>query len=365
MGGIASSTTFDIPKECIGGVVVNEGPDFRIEVKNIPVPGIKSDEVLIRMNCTGLCMSDVHYMLNDWSMPPMSQFGTQCAGHEGAGVIVKVGDRVKNLKVGQRAGVKPIADICHTCAECKSGREMYCQNTTLAGLQVDGSYKQYIKSPERYTALIPDGISDYLAGPVMCSASTIYSSLKESGIRAGNWACFPGGGGGVGIQGVQLATAMGIRTIVVDTGAEREELAKKMGAEAFVDFKEVENAAAKVVEITEGGAHAVFVTAIQSYPISVDYLGSRAGGVVMCIGLPPKGKFHIDLDPSKLVFRNQSVKGTLVSSLADIDATLEFAKRGKLRLEPTIVGISKFNESVQKLKNGQVVGRIVVDFNLP
>lgn len=93
----------------------------------------------------------------------------------------------------------------------------------------------------------------------MCSASTIYSSLKTANLRPGQWACFPGGGGGVGIQGVQLAAAMGLRPIVVDTGSERAELAKKMGAELFIDFKEG-NPVEKVIEVTEGGAHAVFIT---------------------------------------------------------------------------------------------------------
>lgn len=103
-------------------------------------------------------------------------------------------------------------------------------------------------------------MDDYVAGPVMCSASTTYTALKASGIHAGQWACFPGGGGGVGIQGVQLAAAMGLRPIVVDTGAERKELAERMGAEAFVDFKEVQNPTEEVVKLTGGGAHAVFVT---------------------------------------------------------------------------------------------------------
>src|SRR5271154_5923267 len=129
-----------------------------------------------------------------------------------------------------------------------------------------GSYKQYMPSPERYTTLIPDGVSDYVAGPIMCSASTIYRSLKESGLRPGQWAVFPGGGGGVGIQGVQLAEAMGLRPIVVDTSEEKKKLALSLGAEHFVDFKD-SNPHAKVVELTEGrGAHAVFVTAPQAYP---------------------------------------------------------------------------------------------------
>jgi len=94
----------------------------------------------------------------------------------------------------------------------------------------------------------------------MCSASTIYSAIKASGIRAGEWAVFPGGGGGVGSQGVQLASAIGLRPIVVDTGAERRKLALELGAEHFVDFKEVKDPIEEVVALTEGGAHACFVT---------------------------------------------------------------------------------------------------------
>jgi alcohol dehydrogenase, propanol-preferring len=94
----------------------------------------------------------------------------------------------------------------------------------------------------------------------MCSASTMYTSIKAAKLLPGQWAVFPGGGGGVGIQGVQLASAMGLRPIVVDTGAEREALAKEMGAEHFVDFIENSDPHAEVVKLTEGGAHGVFVT---------------------------------------------------------------------------------------------------------
>lgn len=109
----------------------------------------------------------------------------------------------------------------------------------------------------------------------------MYTSLKEARLLPGQWAVFPGGGGGLGIQGVQLAHAMGLRAIVVDTGDERRKITKELGAEHFVDFKEVEDPTADVVKLTEGGAHAVFVTAYQSYPIALKYLGSRAGGQVM------------------------------------------------------------------------------------
>lgn len=83
----------------------------------------------------------------------------------------------------------------------------------------------------------------------------------------------------------------------------------------------------------------------------------------MCIALPSAGQYPITVSGAEMVMRNRSIKGTMVSSRADVNKTLEFAQRGKLRLEPEVVGLSRFNESVQRLKAGKVAGRIVVDFN--
>lgn len=150
-----------------------------------------------------------------------------------------------------------------------------------------GSYQEYVVSPARYTSPIPDGVSDEVAGPIMCSASTIYRSLIEADLTPGSYACFPGGGGGVGIQGVQLAKAMGHRPIVVDTGAEKKALAMKMGAEAFVDFKEAgDQLGEEVKKVTGGvGSHGVFITAPAAYKTALDLVGERVGAKIMCIGL--------------------------------------------------------------------------------
>ena len=134
----SSAPTFDVPKECKAGVVVDEGPNFRVEVQMVPVPEIKPNEVLIKINATGICHSDLHFMSNDWGLGPMSQQGTRCAGHEGAGVIVKVGDQVTHLKVGQRAGFKPVADTCGMCELCRSDKECYCAKAILTGFHCDG-----------------------------------------------------------------------------------------------------------------------------------------------------------------------------------------------------------------------------------
>jgi D-arabinose 1-dehydrogenase-like Zn-dependent alcohol dehydrogenase len=108
----------------------------KIELTLQPGP----EDVLVKLNATGICLTDIHLMMNDLAMPKMSEMGVKCTGHEGAGVIVKVGNRVKKLKVGMRAGYGPIQDTCATCEYCKSGRETYCPNAVRTGASIDGEY---------------------------------------------------------------------------------------------------------------------------------------------------------------------------------------------------------------------------------
>ena len=142
-------------------------------------------------------------MLEDLPMPRMSQFGVRSPGHEGAGVVVKVGSNVKTWKVGDRGGVKPMWDVCMECDLCRDGlHETYCPKAVSAGLMVPGAlhsrlshcsskegadsalicklgtYQQYIVSPAKYTTRIPDSVDDFTAGPIMCSGSTIYRSVS-------------------------------------------------------------------------------------------------------------------------------------------------------------------------------------------
>lgn len=236
-------------------------------------------------------MSDVHYMIGDLGPPPMAFFKNRSAGHEGAGVVVKVGEHVQGWKVGDRAGIKAIMNSCGQCEQCYQGMDNYCKKGTWSGLMAPGSYQQYIAAPARYTTRIPDGVSDHVAGPIMCSATTMYRALLDSGLKAGEFVVFPGGGGGVGIQGVQIAHSMGLRIIVVDSGDAKEKLAKECGAEYFVDFAKEKDVTAKVVEAAGGvGAHGVLVTAYQSYKDAVGYTGTRIGAVVMCVALRKSGR---------------------------------------------------------------------------
>ncbi|KMP07192.1 hypothetical protein DIZ76_016981 [Coccidioides immitis] len=361
---ILEDPQFEIPKTCKAGVVHNEGPEFVLKVEDVSVPEPGPDEVLIKLNITGLCYSDIHFMLGDLGGPTMAGNNVRSPGHEGAGVVVKVGSNVKGWRVGDRAGVKPMWDTCGACELCWGDKETYCPKSISTGLQVSGTYQQYITSPARYTTPIPDGVPDEIAAPIMCSASTVLRSLEESKLRPGDWAVFPGGGGGVGIQGVQLAQAMGIRAIAIDTGDAKRALCLEMGAEHFVDFRESKDVAKEVVELCDGiGAHAVFVTAPQAYRDAISFTGRRVGSKVMCIGLPSASEYVFGAHPAQFVFKNMSVVGTLVGSMRDTARALDFAKRGLLKPIYEKWPIARMPEAVEKLRRGQVAGRYVVDFN--
>lgn len=191
----------------------------------------------------------------------------------------------------------------------------------------------------------------------------MYRSLVESNLRSGAWVVFPGGGGGVGIQGVQLAKAMGMRPIVVDTGDSKRRLALQMGAEAFVDFMETD-ATNSVIKIADGvGAHGVFVTAPAAYKTAVSFVGERIGSTVMCIGLPAAGSTMLGADPCKYIFKNLTIKGTLVGSRRDTAMALDFARRGMLQQICEVYPVNRMPEAVERLRRGEVAGRIVINFD--
>lgn len=178
-----------------------------------------------------------------------------------------------------------------------------------------------------------------------------------------------------------------MRPIAIDGGEAKEKLCLEMGAEAFVDFTKVKDVPAKVVEIADGvGAHGVLVTAYQAYKgefkptlsatkhysemltifanvDAINFVGTRKGARIMCIALPPIGEVNLGGEPSTWVFKNLYIIGTLIGTMQDTAACLEYARRGLLKPVCEVRGRSRLAESVQQLREGKVAGRIVIDFN--
>jgi propanol-preferring alcohol dehydrogenase len=250
-------------------------------------------------------------------------------GHEGAGVVVAVGDNMHSRwKVGDRAGMKWVYSTCGECEFCLNGvDELHCPKQINCGFTAPGTFQQYAISDGRYTSRIPEGVKDEEAGPIMCGGVTAYTACKRSAVKPGQWIVITGAGGGLGHFGVQYAKAMGMRVIAIDGGDEKRELCKKLGAEVFIDFLTVKDIPAEVVKATTYGAHAVIVFAATREGYASAPAMLRPGGTVVAVGLPKDPSVVAGAPPVMLAMKRLQVVGSVVGTLKEVEEALDFTAR--------------------------------------
>ncbi|CAG8116600.1 unnamed protein product [Penicillium olsonii] len=349
-------TLSQLPETCKAGVVSEHGPDFEHNIEHVPVPQPGPDQILIKLNVTGLCYSDIQFD-QDLPLPRMGDFDVSSPGHEGAGVVVAVGQDVKGWKIGDRAGVAPTWDTCMSCELCATDLECHCSQAVPTGLKVSGACY--------------DGSTMFRAVSLSCdnfSPSTIMEhtdthEIRESNLGVGQWIVFIGAGGGVGHMGIQIAKAMGMRIIRIDAGSEKEKICLSLGCEAFIHFTKSRNLCDDVRTIADGkGAHGVFVVASAPAGYKVAPRMLRIGNVMVCAGMPPSGTAVAGDDPMYLILNIIKVVGSLTGSRQDTAHALSMAARGLLRPIYEHYDIDELPSAVQKLRQGRVNGRCVVMF---
>src|ERR1700756_1695645 len=141
-----------------------------------PIPG--ADEVLIKVEACGACHSDVHVADGDWTELAGIVKQPLIPGHEIAGRVVEKGSAVRDLEIGDRAGVPWIHWTCGVCEFCGSGNENLCSRQKITGVTVDGGYAEFVKAPASHTLKIHDGLSCVQAAPLFCAGLTVYRALK-------------------------------------------------------------------------------------------------------------------------------------------------------------------------------------------
>ncbi|KAF9530159.1 mannitol-1-phosphate dehydrogenase MPDH1 [Crepidotus variabilis] len=337
------------------GDKVSIKPDHPVKSPSDLAPG----ECLLKMICTGVCHTDLHAALGDWPVKPMSPL---IGGHEGVGEIVAIGEHTNDspVKVGQRVGVKWIADSCRDCEFCRKGLEQNCEKVKISGYTVDGTFSQYLVSYVHSVTVIPDELESYAAASILCAGVTVYRALKYSNTGAGDWVVLPGAGGGLGHLAVQYAKYMGRRVIAIDTGDDKHKLVKDLGADVWLDFKESKDIVADIKKATGGkGAHAAIVTTASSsgYTQAVDYL--REGGSLMAVGLPGTAKLEASIFFT--VFKSITIQGSYVGNRQDAVEAIDIAASGAVKCFYKKSTLSNIAQVYEDLSAGKIAGRIVLD----
>ncbi|MBM7553235.1 NAD(P)-dependent alcohol dehydrogenase [Thalassobacillus pellis] len=279
-----------IPKT-MKAAVMND--TFDIEVKELAVPELNPDEVLIKVMAVGICGSDIHYYEHG-KIGPYVVESPIILGHECAGVVVKIGEEVTRHKVGDRVAVEP-GITCGTCEYCKAGRYNLCPEVEfLATPPVDGAFVQYFKHRDDFVHPIPDDLS-FEEGAFIEPFSVGIHAAKRTQLQPGSTVAIMGMGP-VGLTAVAAVKAFGAKKVIVtDLSPVRLEAAKKMGADHIIHATE-ENVDEKIQEITGGkGVDTAFETAGNPKALQSALAAVKRGGKLAIVGLPPINEIAVNV----------------------------------------------------------------------
>jgi propanol-preferring alcohol dehydrogenase len=203
-----------------------------LKVQEVPEPHLRNGfDIIVRIENCGVCHTDLHAVDGNWPIKPIRPF---IPGHEGIGIVERVGEMVTNVRVGDRVGIPWLHSACGYCCYCLEGNETLCQQKRNTGYTVNGAFAEYAVADARYVAAIPAQLSSADAAPHLCAGLTTYKAVKVSG-SGPQKTVLVSGVGGLGHMAVQYAKVTGARVIAVDLEEEKLFLAKKVGADETVN----------------------------------------------------------------------------------------------------------------------------------
>jgi propanol-preferring alcohol dehydrogenase len=320
----------------------------KLELTRKPLVDPQAGHVRIRVEACGVCHSDAATVEGvfpiAWPRVP---------GHEAVGVIDMLGQGVEGWVVGQRAGVGFLGGSCGHCQQCRSGNLVNCSNQEFTGIQHDGGYAEVLIAKASALMAIPDDLSAIDAAPLLCAGLTTFSALRNSPAKAGDLVAVLGIGG-LGHLGLQYARHMGFEVAAIGRGADKAELAKKLGAHHYIDSSSVDPGQALE---RLGGATLVIATASGGKAVAQIVKGLRPRGKVLTLGATPD---PVEVSTSDLIFGGRSIEGALTGDPATGDATLNFSVLTGVAAMIETMPLEKAAEAYAKMMAGKVRFRMVL-----
>jgi len=341
-------------------IIYSDPPTTATQVVELPIEKPGPGQVLVRLSYSGVCHTDHGFCTNSFGLPVPAAKG-QVGGHEGVGEVVEQGPGVTTPAIGAKVGIKYAADACLNCDNCLIGGETTCPSVKVSGYYTPGTFQQYVVSSATYVTPIPDGIELASAGPLMCGGITVYTALKRSRTKFGDWVLISGAGGGLGHLGIQYAKAIGARVIALDHGSKRG-LCEELGADAFVDFTKFgkdEDLKAEVWKISKNGVKTVLncVSNNKSYSQAMGFLGFR--GTLVCIGVPEVELLGISV--GTMIQMEQTIFAIKAGNRQEAKECLDIAARGLVKTHYKLRGMDSLTDIFNEMEAGTITGRAVID----
>jgi propanol-preferring alcohol dehydrogenase len=338
-----------------------------LQVQELQTPKPKGSQIIIKVQSSGVCHSDVHvwegYYEGIGGQPlKTTDRGVKyplTPGHEIAGIVDNLGEQVEGFSKNEKVLVYPWVGE-GLCPACRIGQENLCDKPRSLGVYTDGGYAQYVLVPNyKYLVKIGEDIDTDISAPLSCAGLTAYGAVKNAKLKPDENVVIVGTGG-LGLMAIQLAKAVtGARIIAMDIDDRKLEVAKKEGADIIVNSKK-EDPAKVVMELTNKlGADAVidFVNASKTVETDMQLLRRRAKLVLV-------GLFGGELKLNLVTMPTRAYKliGSYTGSITDLIELVSLAKRGVIK--PIISNRFKLNqatEALKMLKEGKILGRGVIN----
>lgn len=329
-----------------------DGPQHALRVAEIPVPSPGPKQLLVKLAASGVCHTDVHV----WQR---NELPTGCSyplilGHEGVGEIVELGSDVIDWKIGDCVGVPWLHQTCGRCAECLEGAESFCQTQTAHGFHVNGTFAEFLVVNSAFAAKLPYGLNPVAVAPLMCAGLTAFGAIKKANLSHGqNCAIF--GCGGLGLYAIQLAARAGASVTAVDVTVAKLDLALKAGANQAV----LVNDQAVMKLTANGGMHAAinFAPTVSTWPMMISSIRPR--GRLIAAAMVEQ---DVNLNQEWLTYTGVTITGTSVGTRHELQELIKIHEQQPLHCETTSIRLADINDALLALKNGEVSGRLVIDF---
>ncbi|HJV76385.1 MAG TPA: NAD(P)-dependent alcohol dehydrogenase [Noviherbaspirillum sp.] len=326
---------------------------FEIERR---APG--ADDVQIEILYCGVCHSDLHTARNEWK----NTLYPSVPGHEIVGRVVAVGNKVKNFKVGDLAGVGCMVDSCGHCSSCDEGEEQYCENgftgtyngPIFGGENTYGGYSQTIVVKEPFVLHIKHDLKDLGAvAPLLCAGITTYSPLRH-------WKIGPGmkvgivGLGGLGHMGVKIAHALGAHVVLFTTSQKKIEDGKRLGADEVCISTDAAQMAARANSLD-------FILNTVAAPHQLDpYLQLlKKNGTMTLVGAPADP--HPAAEVFNLIFKRRQLAGSLIGGIRETQEMLDFCSEHGIVSDIEMIPMNYINTAYERMLKSDVKYRFVID----
>ncbi|MGI9509323.1 MAG: alcohol dehydrogenase, partial [Geminicoccaceae bacterium] len=322
-------------------------------------------EVLLRITAAGICHSDLHiqdgfFDLGQGDRVEFARLGAELPltlGHEIAGVVEAIGPEVEDVAVGEARIAFPWIG-CRSCGVCTHEREQLCMSPKFLGARVDGGYSDHVIVPDAAYLVPHEGIPAELACTYACAGLTAYSAIGKASRLGETDFLLMIGAGGVGLSALYMARELTqAKIIVADIDPEKRAIAKEAGACEVID-NGAEDAVAKVMDVTGGGARAAidFVGAVSTGTFGLSSL--RKGGKLIVVGLYG-GALPVALP--LMPVRALTIQGSYVGTLDELKDLVSLGQAGKIPpipLDPR--PLEEAPRSLQDLRDGKVKGRVIL-----